>query len=66
VSDGEQPGPDLAFTRAVQLKAGERLFESNNMSFHNPNEALQILSNTTDLARQAQMKASRPRTTQPC
>ena len=30
----------------------------NSMGFHNPDEALRILSNATDLARQAQMKAS--------
>jgi nitrite reductase (cytochrome c-552) len=31
---------------------------SNSMGFHNPDEALRILQNATDLARQAQMKAS--------
>ena len=31
---------------------------SNSMGFHNPDEALRILRNATDLARQAQMKAS--------
>jgi nitrite reductase (cytochrome c-552) len=31
---------------------------SNSMGFHNPDEALRILSNATDLARQAQMKAA--------
>jgi nitrite reductase (cytochrome c-552) len=31
---------------------------SNSMGFHNPDEALRILENATDLARQAQMKAS--------
>jgi nitrite reductase (cytochrome c-552) len=30
---------------------------SNSMGFHNPDEALRILQNATDLARQAQMKA---------
>ena len=30
---------------------------SNSMGFHNPDEALRILSEATDLARQAQMKA---------
>ena len=30
----------------------------NSMGFHNPDEALRILQNATDLARQAQMKAS--------
>ena len=30
----------------------------NSMGFHNPDEALRILSNATDLARQAQMKAA--------
>jgi len=31
---------------------------SNSMGFHNPDEALRILQNATDLARQAQMKAA--------
>jgi nitrite reductase (cytochrome c-552) len=31
---------------------------SNSQGFHNPDEALRILQNATDLARQAQMKAS--------
>jgi len=31
---------------------------SNSMGFHNPDEALRILRNSTDLARQAQMKAA--------
>jgi nitrite reductase (cytochrome c-552) len=31
---------------------------SNSMGFHNPAEALRILQNATDLARQAQMKAA--------
>ncbi len=31
---------------------------SNSMGFHNPDEALRILRNATDLARQAQMKAA--------
>ena len=31
---------------------------ANSMGFHNPDEALRILRNATDLARQAQMKAS--------
>ena len=31
---------------------------SNSMGFHNPDEALRILQNATDLVRQAQMKAS--------
>ncbi|MGZ6345941.1 MAG: ammonia-forming cytochrome c nitrite reductase subunit c552, partial [Anaerolineales bacterium] len=31
---------------------------ANSMGFHNPDEALRILRNSTDLARQAQMKAS--------
>ena len=31
----------------------------NSMGFHNPDEALRILQNATDLARQAQMKAVR-------
>lgn len=31
---------------------------SNSMGFHNPDETLRILRNATDLARQAQMKAS--------
>jgi nitrite reductase (cytochrome c-552) len=31
---------------------------SNSMGFHNPDEALRILGNATNLARQAQMKAS--------
>jgi nitrite reductase (cytochrome c-552) len=31
---------------------------SNSMGFHNPDEALRILNNATDLARQAQMKAA--------
>ena len=31
---------------------------SNSMGFHNPDEALRILQNAIDLARQAQMKAS--------
>ena len=31
---------------------------SNSMGFHNPDEALRILSEATDLARQAQMKAA--------
>ena len=31
---------------------------SNSTGFHNPDEALRILRNTTDLARQAQMKAA--------
>lgn len=31
---------------------------ANSMGFHNPAEALRILQNATDLARQAQMKAS--------
>jgi len=29
----------------------------NSMGFHNPEEALRILANSTDLARQAQLKA---------
>jgi len=32
---------------------------ANSMGFHNPTEALRILRNATDLARQAQMKAAR-------
>ena len=31
---------------------------ANSMGFHNPDEALRILRNSTDLARQAQMKAA--------
>ena len=31
---------------------------SNSMGFHNPDEALRVLGNATDLARQAQMKAA--------
>jgi nitrite reductase (cytochrome c-552) len=31
---------------------------ANSMGFHNPDEALRILRNATDLARQAQMKAA--------
>ena len=31
---------------------------ANSMGFHNPDEALRILQNATDLARQAQMKAA--------
>ena len=31
---------------------------SNSMGFHNPDEALRILGNAADLARQAQMKAA--------
>lgn len=31
---------------------------SNSMGFHNPDEALRVLQNATDLARQAQMKAA--------
>jgi nitrite reductase (cytochrome c-552) len=31
---------------------------SNSMGFHNPDEALRILQNATDLARQAQMKSA--------
>ena len=58
MSDGEQPSSDLAFAGAVPLKAGERLSESNYIGFYTPDEALRILSDATDLARQAQMKAS--------
>lgn len=42
--------------RAAQLR-WDFIAAENSMGFHNPEEALRILANATDLARQAQVKA---------
>ena len=59
-----KPGADLvllAEARALHRQAQymwDFISSSNSMGFHNPDEALRILNNATDLARQAQMKAA--------
>jgi nitrite reductase (cytochrome c-552) len=59
-----KPGSDpvlLAQARTLHRDAQfmwDFISSSNSMGFHNPDEALRILQNATDLARQAQMKAS--------
>jgi len=42
--------------REAQLR-WDFISAENSMGFHNPEEALRILANATDLARQAQLKA---------
>jgi nitrite reductase (cytochrome c-552) len=42
--------------REAQLR-WDFISAENSMGFHNPEEALRILANATDLARQAQIKA---------
>jgi nitrite reductase (cytochrome c-552) len=59
-----KPGADpalLAQARTLHRDAQymwDFISSSNSMGFHNPDEALRILQNATDLARQAQMKAA--------
>jgi nitrite reductase (cytochrome c-552) len=59
-----KPGVDaalLAQARTLHRHAQymwDFISSSNSMGFHNPDEALRILQNATDLARQAQMKAA--------
>jgi nitrite reductase (cytochrome c-552) len=59
-----KPGVDAALldeARSLHRQAGfmwDFISSSNSMGFHNPDEALRILQNAADLARQAQMKAS--------
>jgi nitrite reductase (cytochrome c-552) len=59
-----KPGSDAALleeARSLHRQAQymwDFISSSNSMGFHNPDEALRILRNATDLARQAQMKAS--------
>jgi len=59
-----KPGSDPALLGQARTLHRDSQFmwdfisSSNSMGFHNPDEALRILQNATDLARQAQMKAA--------
>ena len=59
-----KPGSDPALLASARTLHRDSQFmwdfisSSNSMGFHNPDEALRILQNATDLARQAQMKAA--------
>jgi len=59
-----KPGSDPALLDQARTLHRDSQFmwdfisSSNSMGFHNPDEVLRILQNATDLARQAQMKAS--------